>query len=48
MSDQGASQFRKTRSYQDGLKNVRRLNLVNIAAPNGIPRKTATLVDTVA
>lgn len=48
ISDQGATQLRKTRSYQDGLKTVRRVNLVNIAAPNGIPRNTATLVATVA
>ena len=46
MRDQGARYFRKTRSYQSLLTNVRSVRRVMTAAARGIPRKTATLVAT--
>ena len=48
MSDHGANHFRKVFSYHSGLINFRSVRRVIIAAPRGIPRKTATLVATVS
>lgn len=47
MSENGEIHLMNLLSYQDALIKLRMLNLVMIAAPRGIPRKTATLVATV-
>lgn len=46
MSDQGEAKRIKTRSYHAGPARNRSVNLVNTAAPRGMPRKAATLVAT--
>lgn len=47
MSDHGATHLRNTRSYQSFFVIARSTIRVRIAAANGIPRKAATLVETV-
>ncbi|KAH0405517.1 hypothetical protein KCU89_g18, partial [Aureobasidium melanogenum] len=44
MRDHGATHFRKTRSYQSPLVLNLNTTRVMMAAPNGMPRKAATLV----
>ena len=47
MSDHGAANFRKASSYHRGLVTLRSRKRVKMAAPRGIPRKTATDLATV-
>ena len=47
IKDQGARYFKNVSSYHFELVNHLMANLVTIAAPSGIPRKTATLIATV-
>ena len=47
ISDYGAIHFRNVWSYHVGLVSLRTANRVTMAAPNGMPRNTATLVATV-
>ena len=47
ISDHGAANLRKISSYQRGLVILRNRKRVRIAAPRGIPRKTATDLATV-
>ena len=47
ISDHGVIHLKKAWSYHVGLISLRTANRVMMAAPNGIPRKAATLVATV-
>ncbi len=47
INDHGAAHFRKTLSYRDTLRRLRRPKRVMMAARRGMPTKAATLVATV-